>query len=344
MKHIVKILLVPILASRPVATVADRLLGSGVPIFMLHRMNSNNNGIVGGTQPEYLRQCLQYLVDKDYTFISLEEIVTALGNGQPLPTRAIAFTMDDGYADQAEIAAPIFEEFNCPLTFFVITGMLDQSLWPWDAQIAWITGTSKQTSLDTAVADKSFTLPLCSIGDRRRAKRELHDAIRAIPSNQIINIVNRIAHDADVVVPEEPPADWQPMSWEMARQLERRGIQFAPHSVSHNVFSRLDNTSMQQEIFDSWHTLDKELLNPLKVFCYPTGREVDYGTREIDALRENGFLGAVTTTPGFVEQLDSNNEPLFRIPRFSLPESMHDFIQCCTWIEYVKGSHKIKGE
>jgi peptidoglycan/xylan/chitin deacetylase (PgdA/CDA1 family) len=344
MKNILKKLLIPMLASRPVASVADRLLGRGVPIFMLHRVDSSDCGIVSGTQPEHLRQCLQYLVNNGYTFISLEQIITALGNGQPLPPRAVAFTMDDGYADQAKISAPVFEEFNCPLTFFVITGMLDQSLWPWDAQITWITGESKKATLDTAVADKSFTLPLCNIEDRRHAKRELHDAIRAVPSDQIGDIMNRIARDADVVVPEKPPLAWQPMSWEMARQLERRGIQFAPHSVSHNVLSRLDSISMQQEIAASWHTLDKELLNPLKVFCYPTGREVDYGTREIDALRESGFLGAVTTTPGFVEQLASSDEQLFRVPRFSLPESMHDFIQCCTWIEYVKGGHQIKGE
>ncbi|MEN8205332.1 MAG: polysaccharide deacetylase family protein [Pseudomonadota bacterium] len=344
MKNTVKRLLVPILASRPVAAVVGRFLGSGVPVFMLHRMNSNDCSLVGGTQANHLRQCLQYLVENDYTFISLEQIVTALGSRQPLPPRAVAFTMDDGYADQAKIAAPIFEEFNCPLTFFVITGMLDQALWPWDAQVAWITGISKKTTLDTAVADKTFILPLCNIEDRRRAKRELHDAIRVVPSDRISEIVNRIARDADVVVPEEPPAAYQPMSWDMARQLERQGIQFAPHSVSHHVFSCLDATSMQQEISDSWRALDRELLNPLKLFCYPTGREIDYGTREIEALRKSGFMGAVTTTPGFAEQLDVNDERLFRIPRFSLPESMHDFIQCCTWIEYVKGSHQSKDE
>ena len=344
MKHIIKKLVVPVLASRPVAAIANRFFGCGIPIFMLHRMDSSECNTVGGTQPEHLRRCLQYLVDNDYAFISLEQLVSALRTKQPLPPRAVVFTLDDGYIDQAKIAAPIFEEFNCPLTFFVITGMLNQALWPWDAKIAWITSTSEKTTLNTTVADKSFTLPLGNIEDRRHAKRELHDAIRVVPAEQVGNIMCRIARDADVAIPETPPAAWQPMSWEMARQLERRGIQFAPHSVSHNVFSRLDDTIMQQEIIDSWNTVDKELLNPLKVFCYPTGREIDYGTREIEALRESGFLGAVSTTPGFVEQLDVSDEQLFRIPRFSLPESMHDFIQCCTWIEYVKGSHQIKGE
>jgi peptidoglycan/xylan/chitin deacetylase (PgdA/CDA1 family) len=344
MKNIVKRLLIPVLANRPVAAIASHYFGHGIPIFMLHRMDTGENGTVGGTRPDHLRRCLQYLVKHGYVFLSLEQLVTELKNGRSPPPRAVSFTMDDGYADQANIAAPIFKEFKCPLTFFVITGMLDQILWPWDAQVAWITGASKRATLETSVADKPFTLPLRNIEERRHAKRELHNAVRELPSNQVGEKINRIARDAGVTVPEKPPAAWQPMSWEMARQLERQGIQFAPHSVSHNVLSRLDDKSMQQEINDSWHALARELLHPLKLFCYPTGRVIDYGTREIDALRESGFTGAVTTTPGYTKQLDANDEWLFRIPRFSLPESMHDFIQCCTWIEYVKSNHQINGE
>jgi len=274
--------------------------------------------------------------------ISLEQLVTALRNSQPLPSKAVAFTMDDGFSDQAKCAAPVFEEFNCPLTFFVITGMLDQTLWPWDAQVAWITETSEKTSLETTVAGDVFALPLGDAYSRRLAKRALLDAIREVPARQVEGIMNGIARDAGVVIPEKPPAAYQPMSWEMARQLERKGIQFAPHSVSHNVLSRLDSESMQQEIKDSWHTLDKELLNPLKIFCYPTGREIDYNKREIDALRECGYLGAVTTTPDFVEPANTSDKQLFRLPRFPLPESLDDFIQYCTWIEYAKGRHRLK--
>ena len=342
MKHIAKKLLIPMLASRPVAALANRFIGCGIPIFMLHRMHNGEHNIAGGTQPDHLRRCLQYLVDHNYGLISLQQLVTALRNGQPLPSKAVAFTMDDGFADQAMYGAPIFEEFDCPLTFFVITGMLDQMLWPWDAQVAWITETSAKTTLETSVSGHTFTLPLDDAFSRRLAKRMLHDVIREVPSERVEGIIDRIARDADVVIPEKPPAAYQPMSWEMARQLEHKGIQFAPHSVSHNVLSRQDTENMQQEINDSWVTLEKELLRPLKVFCYPTGREIDYNQREIDALREAGYLGAVTTTPDFVEPAYASDDQLFRLPRFPLPESLDDFIQYCTWIEYAKCSHRSK--
>ncbi len=338
MKNIAKKLLIPILASRPIAAVANRFFGGGVPVFMLHRMDDENHARAGGTRTAHLRRCLQYLVDQGYRFTSLEQIVTTLREGQPLPAKTVVFTMDDGFVDQATIAAPIFEEFQCPLTFFVITGMLDQSLWPWDTQVAWITETATAQTLATSVAGKPFTLPLGSVDDRRHAKRILHDAIREAPSDAIKKIVRLIASDAGVVIPDTPPAAYQPMTWDMARQLERRGIQFAPHSVSHNLLSRLDNDKLQQEISDSWATLDRELLNPLKVFCYPTGRTGDYDARAINMLRDSGYLAAVTTTPDFVMPVRTDEDLLYSLPRFSLPDSMEDFIQCCTWIEYAKNN------
>ena len=128
------------------------------------------------------------------------------------------------------------------------------------------------------------------------------------------------------------------MTWDMARQLESRGIQFAPHSVSHNLLSRLDDANIQKEISESWATIDRELLNPLKVFCYPTGRTGDYDARAINMLRDCGYLAAVSTTPDFVMPVKGDNDQLYSLPRFSLPDSMEDFIQCCTWIEYAKNN------
>jgi peptidoglycan/xylan/chitin deacetylase (PgdA/CDA1 family) len=148
--------------------------------------------------------------------------------------------------------------------------------------------------------------------------------------------LNRLAEAADVSIPVAAPASFQPMDWDLARGLEDKGGRFAPHSMTHRILSKLTRQSVEKEIHGSWDCLKRELANPLKVFCYPTGRILDFGPREIELLKKDGFLGAAATLPGYVEPEKDPAGQLFRLPRFELPDNMTDFVQCCSWIEHAR--------
>lgn len=306
---------------------------------MIHRTASETHQHTGIT-PDHLRNCLQYLTDNNYVFVSLEAFIHSLNNQTPLPEKAVVFTMDDGFIDQAEVAAPIFLEFNCPLTFFVITGLLDQKLWPWDAQVSWIIDNSKQPFLDITFADETLHIELGNADKRSKARKQVRNILKELDAGQIPEMLNQLAGVAQVSVPATPPADYQPLNWEQARELETRGVRFAPHSVTHSILSKLDREAAMREIKDSWQTMKQELNNPLPVFCYPTGRVLDFGPREIDFLKKEGFLAATSTEPGYVKPDGNITEQMFRLPRFELPDNMTDFIQYCSWIEHAK--EKIK--
>ena len=131
------------MACRPVSSLAIRLFGNGIPIFMLHRLNQDDKSRAGHT-PSFLRRCLDYLGKNNFNFVSIEAIFAYLRGETPLPSKPVAFTMDDGFIDQATIAAPIFIEYNCPVTVFLITGMLDGKIWPWFDQVDYyLTNTRK---------------------------------------------------------------------------------------------------------------------------------------------------------------------------------------------------------
>jgi len=329
----------PLLASRPVTAIANLFLSRGIPVFMLHRMTHASQPENGKNTSRHLRRCLRYLVRNKYNFISLERLVLALRSEEALPSKPVVFTLDDGYVDQADIAVPIFSEFDCPVTFFVITGMLDQTLWPWDAKVSWIIETTGKTSLNTAILDNSLTLNLGGSYERRLARRLLHNHLREVSEADMPEILQQLASDADVLIPQKAPASYHSLSWEMARQLEQDGVQFAPHSVTHSILSRLSRESQEREIHDSWLTMTNELSRPLKIFCYPTGRAIDFGRREIETLKSNGFLGAVSTIPGVYKTEYTAEKYIYSLPRFSLPQSMGEFIQYCSWIESNRGNY-----
>lgn len=324
------------LASRQITTIAHHLFDCGTPIFMLHRIAHHGQPKEGKIDPDHLRHCLEYLREKNYTYISLEELISALHHNESLPPKPVCFTMDDGYIDQAQIAAPVFLEYGCPVTFFVITGMLDQTIWPWDAQVSWIIESSKKTSLKSSAVVKQLGINRDEIISRRELRRSIQNAIKKIDAEVIPTVLQQLADTAGVTIPDTPPPDYQPMSWDSARQLEKQGVRFAPHSVTHNILSRLSQKSMEQEINQAWEIISNELEDPLKVFCYPNGRPIDFGVREMEALKKAGYLGAMSTTPDFVMTDKKSRNHIYSLPRFALPDNMTDFIQYCSWIECIK--------
>ena len=93
-------------------------------IFMLHRMSAPEV-IEEGHSAEFLKRALAYLSSKGYNFISMGALFDCINNKTDLPKRSIAFTVDDGFEDQVKIAAPIFTESCCPVTYFLITDFID---------------------------------------------------------------------------------------------------------------------------------------------------------------------------------------------------------------------------
>ncbi len=323
------------LASRPVSAVATRLFGYGTPIFMMHRFVPDVSSKKGHT-PNYLRRCLQFLKDNGHTFVSLEDILNAIRNGTLLPRKPVAFTMDDGFSDQATLAAPVFSEFDCPVTIFLISGMLDGQLWPWDDKVAYIMKNSVADTIEVTIRKQYCMFKLDNEPNIEHAISTTQNIMKTMDGKSISATIQMLAEAAETTVPEIAPYDYQPMTWDMVRALEKDGINFAPHTISHRILSKLNAKDSEIEIVKSWQRLKDELTSPVPIFCYPTGRPSDYGTREIDLLRKMHFLGAVSTVPNYVNLQNKTTKHLYSLPRFGLPDTFDNFIQYCTWIEHAK--------
>ena len=75
--------------------------------------------------PEYFRKQMQYLKDKNYNVIGMNDLKNFLDNGVNLPAKAVLLTMDDGYKDNYEKMYPILKEFGYRATVFVATGLIN---------------------------------------------------------------------------------------------------------------------------------------------------------------------------------------------------------------------------
>src|SRR2546425_10993261 len=124
-------------------------------IFVLHRLQDADRG-TPGHDPQALRSFLSLLRRERYALVGLEELFRWLAEADRRVSRAVAFTLDDGYADQAGIASQVFAEFDCPATVFVTTGFLDGPLWLWWDRIEYVLRRTARRALDLELGGRGL--------------------------------------------------------------------------------------------------------------------------------------------------------------------------------------------
>ena len=309
---------------------------------MLHRFFCPERG-VEGLDPEIIRKTLSKLRRENYAFVSLRDLVRRLKLGQPLE-RSVAFTIDDGYFDQAEVAAPVFEEADCPVTIFLASGFVDRQFWFWWDQVQYIFENSPKRELEIDVAGVNRRYELKSRGARIQGARQLSAQYQRTANGDTGAFISRLAMRAEVDVPTRAPIQFEPMSWEQARALEKRGVDFGIHTVSHPRLAGLPDEQSNWEIAACWKRLQEELSDPLPVLCYPFGQQTDFGRREMKLVSQMHLLGAVTASSG---DFSDETQPieLCALPRYPAQNDMLRVLQCASGLErmkrWIRGAPKV---
>jgi peptidoglycan/xylan/chitin deacetylase (PgdA/CDA1 family) len=307
-------------------------------IFMLHRFPDPELGNEAAHDVEELRDLLGHLRRRRFELVSLETMFDRARDRAPL-NGAIAFTIDDGYHDHASVGAPLFAEFDCPVTTFVTSGFLDGAIWFWWDQIDHVFRTTTHRRLSASVTDAGPTLGLEWNNDTERnaARDRFTNACKAISEDEKKAAIMRLAALAEVEIPAHAPRKYSPMSWADARRCEASGMSFGPHTVSHPILARASDAQSRFEIKECWRRLQQEIAHPVPIFCYPNGQPGDFGTRETRTLAEVGLRGAVVGSRGYAKgDTIREEEQRFFVRRFAMPSTRADLIQYVTGLERVK--------
>ncbi|MGK4006160.1 polysaccharide deacetylase family protein [Sorangium sp. So ce1036] len=327
-------------ATRPFA----RVMRGRATILVLHRLADPARGIPG-VDPRDLRRALEFLRSERYPVVSLERVFRGLAGEAPPLDRAVAFTLDDGTLDQATVAAPLFAEFDCPATLFVMTGYLDGKLWCWWHRVEHVFQTTRRREISVWLGGVLLVYRLDDRSGRARLARDFMERCKHVPEPEKLRAIERLAAAAEVELPERPPARYAPMSWDDVRAWEARGITFGAHTVTHPVLSRTDDAQSAQEITESWARLRAEARCPVPIFCYPNGHVgADFGPRETATLRALGFRGAVTNSPsGHASAADFQSSPdaPFAVPRIDFGQ---DHRSCIRSVSGVWRARQLLGE
>lgn len=303
-------------------------------VLTLHRFGDDKEVSVS-----VLRSQLEYLRARGYVLAPLSSQIEALVAGRKPAENAVSFTVDDGYADFRDLAAPVFEEFDCPVTLFVTTGPIDRTTWFWWDRVEYAFENTQVRQLDLEVGPRKVSYAWHSPAEKLRASLGVTAQLKQVANWERLDALDRLGTALGVDTSGPAPRQYEAMTWDDLRRLAGSGrVELAPHTVTHPILSRLDDAQLTAEIGESWRRLREQCPKAVPIFCYPNGKAADYSPRTIASLREAGMLAAMTTEPDYLTKLGSDRDTLYRLPRYACPNDLPHFVQIVNGLEGAKSS------
>lgn len=300
------------------APLAKPFLGGVGAILMLHRVtvaagrpDSVNRHL--SIEPDFLDRLIAGMKADGYEFVSMDEAARRIGAGKA-GRRFATITADDGYRDNLLEAVPILEKHGAPFTVYIAPGLVNRAVDLW-----WVVAENViNAGFDLRIPTKAGVVRLdCSTPAKRlEANSWLHSFLTSeVNEDDQRKVLRELA--ASVGVDPEAPARETLMNWNEIREIAAHPlVTIGAHSVNHHRLSRLAETDARREIAECIGLLEAETGKRPRHMAYPYGYASAVGCREVALAREAGFVSAVTTRHGLLQQ--AHAEHMHALPRISI--------------------------
>ena len=241
-----------------------------------------------------------------FNVLPLGDAITRLYAGR-IPTRALAITFDDGYADNEQIAAPILRGLGLTATFFISTGFLDDGCM-WNDRVIEAIRRARTPEIDLQALGLA-AYPLGSDAQRRSAVLAILGGIKHLEPGK-----RQSATEAIVAAAGDEASPAMMMDRQQLRSLRKLGMDIGAHTVTHPILSRLNSDAAREEMSASKRELERVIDERVELFAYPNGvPRQDYSAEHAAMARDCGFSAAVSTAWGAA----STHSDRYQLPRFS---------------------------
>lgn len=251
--------------------------------------------------PEIFDAQMRWLA-RHYRCLTLREASEERRRRTANDVQTAVITFDDGYRDNATIAAPILKQHDLRATFFVISDLIGRDQTPWYDRLA-------RAARLLQLAERSALLPDDDPGRARQwlcrqlAASHGHESSSVVESAKSLDpdfrreVVQVTVELAQRIAPESVVDDGNDriMTSEQIQNLVRLGHEIGTHTRTHPILPRLAAAEIDDEIAGSCAELSTIIGQPVVSLAYPNG---DFNEVVVSKARSAGVRQAVTTQPG----------------------------------------------
>lgn len=247
--------------------------------------------------------------------VGLSDLVATIRKGEEPPAGTVVVTLDDGYLDNLEVAAPILAELGLPALLYLCTGYVGRGENQWVDRVHTIFRTRSRENL--ALPGRSTPIRLDHGPVERSARAEINSAmIRGnLDQRQVL-----LAALTEQLQPRETGPRLT-MNWDEARRLRDNYdlMELGVHTSDHCDLLNADSAVRDHEITTCRDEFRRELGYEPAHFSFPYGRSDADGRKLVEAA---GLSSAVAS--GARRQITSASDP-YQLTRIAAPESMTFF-------------------
>jgi peptidoglycan/xylan/chitin deacetylase (PgdA/CDA1 family) len=255
-----------------------------------------------------------------FELVFLDDLVQRIAKREDIG-RLCAITFDDGWRDNYTAALPILRNHKAPATIFLTTGFVGTDKVFWPDELCYYLDQALEGELFFTNADSALKPLADRIHEYRKCKREtlVEKAVNVMKSFSPHERDKILEYLRNEITSSRRIPD-QIMSWEEAKVMLATGlVRFGAHTANHEILDQVSLSTARHEVTKSRDEIQKHLCTEVNLFAYPNG---NFNSDIQQVVKDNGFIGAVTTRKGFVRR----DTPLMEIPRIGIHEDISNSV------------------
>lgn len=265
-----------------------------------------------GVSPENFEKQLQVLTKK-YNVIKVSELVRQLRE-RSVASKTVCVSFDDGYWDNYFTARPLLNNYQCPASFYIVSGSVGntQPFWWDELQHIFLNNPRLPKRLSLVINGERVESELENDGVLTNEQWQKHrkwlfteqpvsqrsaifvriwERLKPLASAQrekVLEELRSLSQSCPFYKEGELPINDRQLRTIAGNPLFEIGV----HTISHPSLSLLDRKKQCQEVESCRDELETRCHKPIHTLSYPYG---DYNEETLSVVKEQKMLGGLTT-------------------------------------------------